>query len=74
MAGRGPQSFKKRQKEQLRKEKQLEKAAKRVERKGMPREEEELHVLDAPQLPPEFFDDIDDDADAAVAPAVSKAV
>ena len=33
MAGRGPQSFKKRQKEQKRKEKQQEKIAKRLERK-----------------------------------------
>ena len=33
MAGRGPQSFKKRQKEQARKEKQQEKLAKRVERR-----------------------------------------
>lgn len=33
MAGRGPQSFKKRQKEQQRKEKQQDKAAKRVQRK-----------------------------------------
>ena len=33
MAGRGPQSFKKRQKEQQRKEKQQEKAAKREQRK-----------------------------------------
>ncbi len=33
MAGRGPQSFKKRQKEQARKEQQLEKIAKRLERK-----------------------------------------
>jgi hypothetical protein len=33
MAGRGPQSFKKRQKEQARKEKQQEKAARRVQRK-----------------------------------------
>jgi hypothetical protein len=33
MAGRGPQSFKKRQREQLRKEKQDEKRAKRIERK-----------------------------------------
>ena len=33
MAGRGPQSFKKRQKEQQRKEKQQEKFAKRLERK-----------------------------------------
>ena len=36
MAGRGPQSFKKRQKEQLRKEKQQEKIAKRLERKRNP--------------------------------------
>jgi hypothetical protein len=33
MAGRGPQSFQKRQKEQQRKEKQLEKRAKRLERR-----------------------------------------
>lgn len=33
MAGRGPQSFKKRQKEQQRKEKQQEKLAKRMERR-----------------------------------------
>ena len=33
MAGRGPQTFKKRQKEQARKEKQQEKAAKRLIRK-----------------------------------------
>jgi hypothetical protein len=33
MAGRGPQSFKKRQKEQHRKEKQQEKLAKRLERR-----------------------------------------
>ena len=57
MAGRGPQSFKKRQKEQQRKEKQLEKAQKRVERKTTPREEEELVVLDGPLILPEFMDD-----------------
>jgi hypothetical protein len=33
MSGRGPQSFKKRQKEQQRKEKQQEKVAKRLEKK-----------------------------------------
>lgn len=33
MGGRGPQSFKKRQKEQQRKEKQQEKLAKKIERK-----------------------------------------
>jgi hypothetical protein len=52
MAGRGPQTFKKRQKEQARKEKQQEKAAKRLERKkdgtgGLP-DEDELQVLDGP--------------------------
>jgi hypothetical protein len=36
MAGRGPQSFKKRQKEQQRKEKQQEKLAKKVDRKRNP--------------------------------------
>ena len=35
MAGRGAQTFKKRQKEQQRKEKQQEKMAKRVERKRL---------------------------------------
>jgi hypothetical protein len=59
MAGRGPQSFKKRQKEQQRKEKQLEKAQKRVERKTLPRDssDEELVVLDRPLILPEFMDD-----------------
>ena len=63
MAGRGPQSFKKRQKEQQRKEKQLEKAQKRVERKGQTREEEELVVLDGPLILPEFMDDPEEDTD-----------
>jgi hypothetical protein len=63
MAGRGPQSFKKRQKEQQRKEKQLEKAQKRVERKTLPREEEELVVLDRPLILPEFMDDEPDVAE-----------
>ena len=36
MPGRGPQTFKKRQKEQQRKEKQQEKMAKRLERKNRP--------------------------------------
>jgi hypothetical protein len=76
MAGRGPQSFKKRQKEQQRKEKQLEKAQKRVERKGQTREEEELVVLDRPLILPEFMDD-PDETDGTVSqeagrPAVSK--
>ena len=38
MPGRGPQTFKKRQKEQQRKEKQEEKRAKRIERKLAPTE------------------------------------
>ena len=64
MAGRGPQSFKKRQKEQQRKEKQLEKAQKRVERKTLPPgEEEELVVLDRPLILPEFMDDEPDVAE-----------
>jgi hypothetical protein len=58
MAGRGPQSFKKRQKEQQRKERQMEKAQRREERKTQPKEEQELHVLSGPQLPPEFLDDL----------------
>jgi hypothetical protein len=58
MAGRGPQSFKKRQKEQQRKEKQMEKAARRTERKLSPLGEvqEELQVLDRPYVLPEFQD------------------
>jgi len=43
MAGRGPQSFKKRQREQARKEKQDEKRTKRLERKALgPSPEEDL--------------------------------
>ena len=63
MAGRGPQSFKKRQKEQQRKEKQLEKAQKRVERKTLPRDslDDDLVVLDRPLILPEFMDDEPDD-------------
>jgi hypothetical protein len=59
MAGRGPQSFKKRQKEQQRKERQMEKAQKRVERKSLPKDssEEELVVLDRPFVLPEFMDE-----------------
>jgi len=45
MGGRGPQSFKKRQKEQQRKEKLEEKIAKRLERKLNPPSTEEA---DAP--------------------------
>lgn len=41
MAGRGPQSFQKKLKEQQRKEKQQEKIAKRLERKRQPGVSEE---------------------------------
>ena len=59
MAGRGPQSFKKRQKEQQRKERQMEKAQRRLDRKNQPKDSsfEDLVVLDHPVLAPEFFDD-----------------
>lgn len=40
MAGRGPQTFQKRQKEQARKEKQEEKRARRMQRKLEPAEDE----------------------------------
>lgn len=51
MAGRGPQSFKKRQKEQQRKEKQAEKMAKRLERKrhGSSSLTEEVELSEAGQ-------------------------
>jgi hypothetical protein len=75
MAGRGPQSFKKRQKEQQRKEKQLEKAQKRVERKTLPKDssDDELVVLDRPLILPEFMDDepdVTDDETSSVKQAV----
>ena len=60
MAGRGPQSFKKRQKEQQRKDRQLEKAQKREECKSQPKEVEELKVLDRPYVLPEFQDDTEE--------------
>jgi hypothetical protein len=53
MAGRGPQSFKKRQKEQQRKEKQQEKSAKRLERRSMGGPsplEEEIPLLSGPVI------------------------
>lgn len=51
MAGRGPQTFKKRQKEQQRKERQQEKMAKRLERKeahrlGLPSENNQIEPLE----------------------------
>ena len=67
MAGRGPQSFKKRQKEQQRKERQLEKAQKREERKTQPRVEEELKVLDRPYVLPEFMDDAEESEESSAA-------
>lgn len=52
MAGRGAQSFKKRQKEQQRKEKQQEKIAKRLQKKQEPRTDgddiENMEPLDGP--------------------------
>lgn len=56
MAGRGPQSFKKRQKEQQRKEKQQEKLAKRIERRNQPptSEEEQFAGLDEDGNPTEI--------------------
>jgi hypothetical protein len=64
MPGRGPQTFKKRQKEQQRKEKQEEKMAKRLARKqGMPSEtgisDEDHTELDEPK------DDDNEHTDAA---------
>jgi hypothetical protein len=54
MGNRGPQSFKKRQKEQQRKEKQQEKFAKRLERKNAPpatdeQQNDEQQNLDIPE-------------------------
>jgi hypothetical protein len=46
MPGRGPQTFKKRQKEQQRKEKQQEKMAKRLQRKDEVREPEPFPAID----------------------------
>jgi hypothetical protein len=64
MAGRGPQSFKKRQKEQQRKEKQQEKNQKRAERQSAPRApEDELVVLNGPLRLPEFMDDEEETSD-----------
>ncbi|HEY4360736.1 MAG TPA: hypothetical protein VGN17_07190 [Bryobacteraceae bacterium] len=55
MAGRGPQSFKKRQKEQQRKEKQQEKLARKVERRqsgtqGAPLDDEPFNPDDLSHL------------------------
>ena len=50
MAGRGPQTFKKRQKEQQRKERQQEKMAKRLQRKSEPKTGPIIEPFD-PHLP-----------------------
>lgn len=66
MAGRGPQTFKKRQKEQARKEKQQEKIAKRLIRKQQgdrPDEPEEDDGLDMA-----LYRDLGDDAGLERAP------
>jgi hypothetical protein len=74
IAGRGPQTFKKKQKEQLRKEKQEEKAARREERKrtgGTSPLDEEIPLLDAPLR----VDWIDDDEELSIeAPSPFKKV
>jgi len=58
MAGRGSQTFKKRQKEQQRKEKAQEKLAKRLDRKLRPDSPtEELQLLTGPQI----YTDTDDE-------------
>jgi hypothetical protein len=56
MAGRGPQTFKKRQKEEARKERKQEKLAKRLQKKDQPQGEPEPEMLplDGP-LPLEDF-------------------
>lgn len=53
MAGRGPQSFKKRQKEQQRKERQQEKLAKKLQKKLEPRtseQDEPIELLSGPVI------------------------
>jgi hypothetical protein len=55
MAGRGPQSFKKRQKEQQRKEKQQEKLARKLERRNNPtasQDSDEPALDPAGEIPP----------------------
>ena len=52
MAGRGSQSFMKRQKEQQRKERQQEKFAKRMERKHAPKSEEDDQIQPAAETGP----------------------
>jgi hypothetical protein len=59
MAGRGPQTFHKRQKEQARKEKQQMKIAKRLERKLSPGEPEEENLQLGPFDPEPQDTDLD---------------
>ena len=71
MAGRGPQSFQKRQKEQQRKERQDEKKARKVQRKLNPElpetDEELMRRLEAAALNPDGDDNLDaDPADSPV--------
>jgi hypothetical protein len=56
MAGRGAQTFQKRQKEQQRKEKQQEKFAKRLERKKDEAAEPEEEIQLGPQIPAALLD------------------
>jgi len=56
MGGRGPQTFKKRQKEQQRKEKQQEKMAKRLQRKSEPKTGPIIEAFD-PFFPDEEVED-----------------
>lgn len=59
MAGRGAQTFKKRQKEQQRKEKQQEKISKRLERKrlGLPDEPDEELMSTAEMMAAELAEE-----------------
>lgn len=61
MAGRGAQTFKKRQKEQQRKEKQQEKLAKRADRKPQTLEEttQEMQVMaESPTPQDDYYPDL----------------
>jgi hypothetical protein len=57
MPGRGPQTFKKRQKEQQRKERQEEKMAKRLARKQQGPETQSEDDLDLAAGPPNYNDE-----------------
>jgi hypothetical protein len=56
MAGRGPQTFKKRQKEQQRKEKQQEKMARRLQRTHHTLSDAMIEALDEEPFDGELFD------------------